>query len=66
VLIWVVDIIVAASNNQLLCEVTDLLKIRFKMTDLGLITWFLGVQFVHGKGVIKMSQTRYLTRLLEK
>ena len=38
VLIWVDDIIVAASNDHLLCEVKNSLKNRFKMTDLGLIT----------------------------
>jgi len=66
VLIWVDDIIVAASNDYLLCEVKDMLKNRFKMTDLGLLTWFLGTQFIHYNGSIKMNQTRYLTKLLEK
>jgi len=36
------------------------------MKDLGLLTWFLGIQFVHDKGTIKMNQTLYLTKLLEK
>ena len=66
VLIWVDDIIIAASNNCLLCEIKDLLKHRYKMTDLGLLTWFLGIQFVRDNGAIKMNQTRYLTKLLEK
>ena len=65
-LIWVDDIIVAASDDNLLCEVKDTLKNRFKMTDLGLLSWFLGIQFVHDNGVIRMNQTRYLTKLLEK
>jgi len=46
--------------------VKDLLKNRFKMTDLGLIKWFLGIKFVHGEGVIKMDQAHCLTKLLEK
>ena len=66
VLLWVDDIIVAASCESLLCDVKNLLKSRFKMTDLGLIRWFLGIHFVHSEGMIKMSQTHYLTKLLEK
>jgi hypothetical protein len=66
VLLWVDDIIVAASDEHLLCDVKSLLKNRFKMTDLGLLKWFLGILFVHEEGVIKMNQTQYLTKLLEK
>jgi hypothetical protein len=65
-LIWVDDIIVAASNDGLLNKVKDLLKCRFKMTDLGQLRWFLGIQFVHDNDVIKMNQTQYLIKLLRK
>jgi len=27
------------------------------MKDLGLLTWFLGIQLVHDEGTIKMNQT---------
>jgi len=69
VLIWVDDIIVAASTDHLLCDVKDLLKKQIqneRFRILGLLTWFLGIQFVHDKGTIKMNQTLYLTKLLEK
>jgi hypothetical protein len=65
-LIWVDDIIVSASNRCLLDKVKELLKRRFKMTDLGQLKWFLGIQFIHDDGVIKMNQTQYLTKLLKR
>ena len=66
VLIWVDDMIVAASDDVVLCEIKDLMKTRFRMKDLGQLTWFLGIQFIHENGCIKMNQTQYLTKLLEK
>jgi hypothetical protein len=66
VLVWVDDIILAASNDDMLHEVKDLMTNRFKKTDLGVLTWFLGIHFVHDHGTINMNQTHYLTKLLEK
>ena len=66
VLVWVDDIIVAASNDLLLCEIKNLLKSTFKMKDFGQISWFLGIQFIHENGCIKMNQTQYLVNLLKK
>jgi hypothetical protein len=66
VLVWVDDIIIAASNDCLLQSIKDLLKSTFKMTDLGQLSWFLGIQFLHDNGTIRMNQTQYLTKLLEK
>jgi len=66
VLVWVDDIIVAACNDYVMCEIKHLLKNRFKLRDLGQLTWFLGIQFIQENGCIKMNQTQYLTRLLEK
>jgi len=59
VLVWVDDIIVAASNDHVLCEIKNL-------RDLGQLSWFFGIQFICENGCIKMNQTQYLTRLLEK
>ena len=39
--IWVDDLIIAASNDNLINETKSLLKARFKMTDLGtLVSWY--------------------------
>ena len=39
ILIWVDDLIIAASNESLMHETNSLLKARFTMTDLGTLKW---------------------------
>jgi len=36
------------------------------MRDLGQLSWFLDIQFIHENGCIKMNQTQNLKKLLEK
>ena len=39
------DIIIAASNMKLINETKGLLSGRFKMVDIGPLSWFLGIDF---------------------
>ena len=41
------------------------LNSRFKMTDLGKLSWFLGIQFECENNTIKMNQSRYI-KILSK
>ena len=61
-LIWVDDLIIAASNDKLMNEIMSLLKARFKMTDLGTLNWFLCIDFKVEKDSITMSQSAYLKK----
>ena len=36
---------------------------RFKMTDLGKLSWFLGIQFECKNNTIKMNQSRYIEKI---
>lgn len=65
-LIWVDDIIIAASSNELMTETKQMMKTRFKMKDLGRLRYFVGVEFDQGEGYIKVSQKRYLSKVLER
>ena len=65
-LIWVDDIVVAASSDSLLNKIKSLLKTRFKMKDLGVINCFLGIQFTVNNGQITMDQSKYLENKLIK
>ena len=47
-------------------ETKSLLKARFKMTDLGTLNWFLGIDFKVEKGSITMSQSAYLQNVLSR
>ena len=66
VLIWVDDFIIAASNNYLLNSFKDTMKSTFKMKDLGKMTCFLGIEFEQEENKIKMSQEKYILKMLEK
>ena len=66
VIIWVDDIIISASNKNILDSVKRSLSEKFKMKDLGKLSWFLGIEFEHGKNYMKMNQTKYLAKILQK
>ena len=44
-LVWVDDIIIAASDMVLMSEAKGMLKERFHMKDLGRLSYFLGIHF---------------------
>ena len=66
VIVWVDDIIIATSDSNSLQSVKKSLKDRFKMTDLGVLKWFLGTEFQCSESSIKMNQTRYIEKILAK
>ena len=60
ILIWVDDLIIAASNDDVLSAIKKSLKNRFKMKDFGKLSWFLGMEFTFDSdGTVKMSQKKY-------
>lgn len=64
IIIWVDDILIAASNNDILNEVKRALNNKFKMSDLGQLKWFLGMEFNFGNTEITVNQTQYLKNIL--
>lgn len=66
VIVRVDDIIIATSDSNSLQSVKKSLKDRFKMTDLGVLKWFLGTEFQCSESSIKMNQTRYIEKILAK
>ena len=66
IIVWVDDIIIAASNLSSLENVKQSLKDRFKMTDIGRLKWFLGTEFQCIENSIKINQTRYIQKVLSK
>ena len=65
-LVWVDDIIIAASNMLLMSEAKGMLKLRFHMKDLGVLSYFLGIHFEQENGFVKMNQKGYITKVLER
>ena len=66
VIIWVDDLIIAASSEDCLIRFKDTMKSQFSMKDLGKISYFLGIQFEQKEGEIKMNQKKYILKMLEK
>lgn len=66
VIIWVDDLIIAGSNSQTIQNVKCILGSKFKMKDLGQLKHFLGIDFTQTDGEIKMSQKRYITKILQR
>ena len=44
-LVWVDDILIAGTNEECLDEVKCELKLKFKMSDFGKLSYFLGIEF---------------------
>ena len=66
VTIWVDDLIIAASSNDLLKEFKGTMKAKFNMKDLGKISYFLGIKFEQHEEKIIMDQKRYILKMLER
>lgn len=65
-IIWVDDLIIAASNESVLTNVKTMLTEKFKMKDLGRLRHFLGIDFEQTEGQVVMSQKRYVNKILKK
>ena len=66
ILLWVDDILIVSKTEADLVQVKTRLNVRFKMTDLRQLSWFLGIQFECENNTIKMNQSRYIEKILSK
>ena len=56
----------AGTNEECLDEVKCELKSKFKMSDFGKLSYFLGIQFKFEGNTVKMTQSLYLQKILER
>lgn len=66
VIVWVDDLIIASNNVDQMNHFKESMKHKFRMKDLGKISYFLGIDFDQTDGVIKMNQKRYITKMLDR
>ena len=66
IIVWVDDLIIAASDEEKLKRVKGMLAEQFKMKDLGQLKHFLGIDFDFSDGCIKMSQEKYTNKILQR
>ena len=65
-IVWVDDIIIASNNLNEIDLVKNSLKANYKMKDLGVLRWFLGIEFNVKKDVITMCQNRYIEKIVSR
>merc|ERR1712082_276929 len=66
ILFWVDDIIIAASDEEVMADVKMMLTAKFKMKDLGTLKDFLGIDFEQSDHCVKMSQRKYIDKILTR
>ena len=65
-LLYVDDIILTGSSSSLLDRIKTSLKKEFPMTDMGRLSYFLGVKVEYNKAGILLSQQHYASEIIEK
>jgi transposase InsO family protein len=60
--LYVDDLVVAATTDRMVDEIRDELSHYFELSDLGHLSWYLGVQVLRNTdtGIIGLSQERYI------
>ena len=66
IIVFVDDMILAGNDHECLSELKTKLSNRFKMVDLGEVSWFLGIEIEREGDCIKLNQKQYLKKLLKK
>ncbi|GAB2282289.1 hypothetical protein Dimus_039534 [Dionaea muscipula] len=66
VCVYVDDIIFTGDDERILAGIKKLMKQHFEMTDLGYMSYYLGISVQQEEGRIFMSQTHYIKKVLEQ
>ncbi|XP_076897797.1 uncharacterized protein LOC143551198 [Bidens hawaiensis] len=64
--LYVDDMLIFGSNENMIKSTKDMLKARFDMKDLGLADVILGVQITRAQNGLILSQFHYVDKILEK
>ncbi|MCO5580873.1 hypothetical protein L7F22_034745 [Adiantum nelumboides] len=64
--LYVDDMLLTGNNENENATFKDALQKTFEMFDLGLLHYYLGIQFVQSENGIYMSQAKYLHKILDK
>lgn len=64
--LYVDDLLITGSNPKELNQFKTAMQIEFEMTDLRLMTYFLGIEISQSPNGIFMCQQRYATKILMK
>ncbi|KAE8708208.1 hypothetical protein F3Y22_tig00110348pilonHSYRG00083 [Hibiscus syriacus] len=65
-LVYVDDIVITGQNSSAIENVVSMLQSRFSLKDLGVLSFFLGIEVKHRNNSVVLSQKKYILELLEK
>ena len=63
--VWVNDLILLAKLTEKLKKIEKLLSQKFKMKDLGIIHYYLGLSVEEENGVLKIHQKQYIQKCFQ-
>lgn len=66
VAVYVDDLLITGSNLDAIMEFKSEMSIKFEMTDLGKLTYYLGIEVLQLDGGIILRQERYALKILEE
>ena len=66
VLVFVDDLLIISSDINEINNVKSDLSAEFKMKNFGQVSYFLGIEFVFSENSIKMHQSKFIEKILEK
>ncbi|KAL8166183.1 hypothetical protein V2J09_007682 [Rumex salicifolius] len=64
--VYVDDLILTGSNRKIIHNFKEEMKQKFEMSDLGLLSYYLGIEVKQGEGSISICQSDYAKTILEK
>lgn len=66
VAVYVDDILVTGSSSLIIKEFKEQMGYKFDISDLGKLSYYLGIEVEQGNGYIQLKQTGYARKILEK
>ncbi|XP_019099687.1 PREDICTED: uncharacterized protein LOC109132509 [Camelina sativa] len=64
--LYVDDLVITGNDPQLIEKFKEDMKLKFEMTDLGLLNYFLGMEIIQDVHGIFLSQEKFACNLIEK
>jgi hypothetical protein len=64
--VYVDDLVITGGNSQAINDFKRQMKSKFSMTDLGLLSYYLGIEVKQTDNEITLCQSGYAARILEK
>lgn len=66
VAVYVDDLLVTGSNMKMILDFKREMATKFEMRDLGILTYYLGIEVIKHKDGVTLKQERYVSKIIEE